>query len=567
MNSYRCAEIAQLAHELTLSPLRHRLRQLAGMARLIHLLEPEREYPYSFVCYHITGYRTRRMDGTLLGGRDLTADLVELADSLTAAHPLPAAAAAGRLYGAEALAARFNVSTKTISRWRKRGLGGRWYVSDGGQPRLAFSGQDIARFIARHQELVRRGSTFQLMTRDEKERLIDRARELVAAEKCCLHAVTVRLAEETGRAVETIRYTLRRFDREQPDEALFDRAEQAQEIDENTLIHQAFVAGDSVKALAARFGRSPGVIRRILKGVRAAELLAAPVSYMYNPSFDAPDAPRQILEDHPPSAPSTDEDEPDAILARIPDKLPPYLRDLYRTPLLSREEEVRLFRQMNFLLHQAELLRQQLPSEVAAVKASAIGAIDKTLGRAAEIKNRIIQANLRLVVSIAKRHLPGAGSISLFELISDGNIALMRAVEKFDYARGFRFSTYASWAIRRSFARSIPQELVHPVRFQTGRDELLAGVRDHRAAEDADEPVTDQTVRTALADSMSFLEARERSIVERHFGLVDGGEPQTLDEIGREFGISKERVRQIELRALGKLRTNLGEHGAELLAG
>ncbi len=97
MSSYCCAEIAQLAHELTLSPLRHRLRQLAGIARLIHLLEPEREYPYSFVCYHITGYRTRRMDGTLLGGRDLTADLVELADSLTAAHPLPAAAADGRL--------------------------------------------------------------------------------------------------------------------------------------------------------------------------------------------------------------------------------------------------------------------------------------------------------------------------------------------------------------------------------------------------------------------------------------------------------------------------------------
>ncbi|MBN2561078.1 MAG: sigma-70 family RNA polymerase sigma factor [Phycisphaerae bacterium] len=567
MKSYRCAEIAQLAHELTLSPLRHRLRQLAGMKRLVGLADPEREYPYSFVCFHITGFRPRKTQDTLLSGKDLIADLIMLMDSLTAANPLPVRAARGRLYEVDALAGRFRVSTKTISRWRNRGLAGCWYTVEGEKPRLAFAGRDVEVFVSGHLDLVRRGSTFQLMGREEKEQIIARARELVASERCGLHVTTVRLAEETGRAIETIRYTLRRFDREHPDEALFDRAEQPREIDEETVIYQAYVTGDSVRALAERFGKREARIRRILTSVRAAELLATPVSYVYNESFDALDAEQEILGVGREPAGAEADDVQDVTLIRPPAELPAYLRDLYRTPLLGTEEERRLFRRMNFLLHQAEILRQQLPSDPAAVKASAIGEIDDLVQRAGEIKNRIIQANLRLVVSIAKRHLRGAGSTSLFELISDGNVALMRAAEKFDYAKGFKFSTYASWAIKRTFARSIPDELCHAGRFQTGHDELLSIARDHRGMENVTEADTEDTPQIAVARSLRLLDRRERSIVEHHFGLADGGTAKTLDEIGRHFGISKERVRQIEQRALKKLRHTLGEQGAELLAG
>jgi RNA polymerase sigma factor (sigma-70 family) len=488
-------------------------------------------------------------------------------DSLTAATPLPVQAARGRLYDLDALARRFNVSSKTLSRWRNRGLGGCWYACNGEKPWLAFAERDVERFVAGHRDLVRRGSSFQLMSREEKERIFARARELVASEKCCLHAVTLRLAEETGRAVETIRYTLRRFDRDNLDEALFDRAEQPREIDENTVIHQAFVAGDSVQALAARFNKRPAAIRRILTKVRAAQLLAAPIAYIYNEAFDAPDAERQILSNDAHPAHARTDEALDVTLTRAPGALPPYLRDLYRTPLLPHEEQTRLFRRMNFLLHQAELPRQQLPAEPAAVKAQAIAKIDDLVDQATEIKNRITQANLRLVVSIAKRHLRGAPGAGLFELISDGNIALMRAVEKFDYGKGFRFSTYATWAIKRSFARTIPDELTHAGRFVTGQDELLSTARDHREAEAVTEEADDERIHVALAGSLQSLDQRERSIVEHHFGLRNGGNVKTLGEIGREFGISKERVRQIELRALRKLRDTLGPQGAELLAG
>ena len=571
MKTYRCAELAQLAHELTLAPLRHRLRQLAGIRRIIGLLDSEREYPYSLICFHITGYRPRRGADVLLSGRDIIEDVVELAERLTAPHPLPDEAADGRLYEPEALAVRFRVSTKTISRWRKRGLPACWYAAPGEKPRLAVAERDVERFVGRNREAIRRGASFQLMSREEKERIITRARELVAAEKCCLHVVTVRVAEETGRAVETIRYTLRRYDRDHPGEAIFYADERPHELDEKAVIYQAFVAGDPIADLAERFGKRPAEIRRILTQVRADELRATPIAYMYNVGFDAPDAEQHIIEDEPalddPDAEGADEaeEEGEDLLARPPADLPPYLQALYRTALLPHEESVRLFQRMNFLLHQAETRRQRLPTSPATAAGSAIAEIDDLLHRANEIKNRITQANLRLVVSIARRHLRALGPAGLFELISDGNIALIRAVEKFDYAKGFRFSTYASWAISRTFARSIPEQATHHERFRTGHDETLAQAKDHREAE-CPEPASREAAKGVVARSLRLLDRRERAVVEHHFGLC-GGDGKTFAEIGRKLGLSKERVRQIEKQALVKLRHSLGETEARILAG
>jgi len=227
------------------------------------------------------------------------------------------------------------------------------------------------------------------------------------------------------------------------------------------------------------------------------------------------------------------------------------LKTLYKTPLLTKDQEQALFRRYNYLKFKAAKARERLHGS-RAPRVDDIAAIEKLIDEANRIKNRIIQANLRLVVNIAKRHV--GPQANFFELISDGNMSLIRAVDKFDYMRGFKFSTYASWAIMKNFARSVPQEGVRRDRFMTGRDELLEMSRDLRFEGDEGYREPDLSVRQSVERVLGELEPREREIVARRFGLGDQPGPQTLEEVGKHFGVTKERIRQIETRALGKLR-------------
>src|SRR5581483_3907336 len=139
---------------------------------------------------------------------------------------------------------------------------------------------------------------------------------------------------------------------------------------------------------------------------------------------------------------------------RAPEGLPPYLAGLYDDPLLTREQEAHLFRKMNYLKYRASKVREQI--DPARARTADLDEVERLQEEALAVKNQIIRANLRLVVSIAKRHV--GPSNNFFELVSDGNMSLIRAVEKFDFSRGNKFSTYASWAIMKNFARTIPEE-------------------------------------------------------------------------------------------------------------
>ncbi|HWL94419.1 MAG TPA: sigma-70 family RNA polymerase sigma factor [Phycisphaerae bacterium] len=564
MKSFQSPLIARLFHELTLSPRRHRLHQIEGIRRAISLIDPSKDYPFSLLAFHVTSYRRRTSDDdTLLGGKTIIEDLVDLADALTESHPIPRRSAARTLYDTAQLAARFKVSAKTISRWRRRGLIGCWYASDGGVATMLFSARAVQTFISLNLDLVRRGTSFRLMDDAERARIILRARELIAQGRSSMHAVTLTLARESGRAIETIRYTLRRFDFDNPRQALFDRIETAKPMEIGRVVYEAFLNGDAVRDLARRVEKSEGEIRSLIDGERLLRYAGAPIDYIHSAEFESPDAGDVIM------SPSDENDSSEFFAAAprsIPAGLPPYLQELYRTPLLSAAQERQLFRQMNFLLHRAETARREIAENPARANAGDADEVDRRLALVTPIRNRLIQSNLRLVVSVAKRHLAGSSSTNLFELISEGNVALMRAVDKFDYGRGFRFSTYATWAIARAFARAIPEEFTQADRFRTGHDEFLLAVSDPEALSLPAESKRDY-LRGKIAPSLADLDERERLVVERHFGLGGAEGGQTLDEIGRDFGISKERVRQIEMRALAKLRASLGDHGAQLLAG
>jgi len=284
-----------------------------------------------------------------------------------------------------------------------------------------------------------------------------------------------------------------------------------------------------------------------------------------------------------------------------------YLNGIGKHKLLTAVEEVELakaieaglFAQVRLTDPDQPVLEEQLRKDLETIAAQ---------GRAA--KNRLLEANLRLVVSVAKRYT-GRG-MALLDLIQEGNLGLIRAVEKFDYTKGFKFSTYATWWIRQAITRAmadqartirIPAHTLDKVNqmarvrreltMRIGREpsyfeiaaelevepfrvlELMSYDRDplsldQTVGDDSDTPLSDlldcsdrarpvsdnvsyALLRNEIAEVLTTLTEREQAVIKLRFG-IDDGRQRTLEEVGRDFGLSRERVRQIEKTTLLKLR-------------
>ncbi|WP_342319882.1 sigma-70 family RNA polymerase sigma factor [Corynebacterium mayonis] len=300
-------------------------------------------------------------------------------------------------------------------------------------------------------------------------------------------------------------------------------------------------------------------------------------------------------------------DNPSADLVRV------YLNGIGKTALLSAEEEVELAQQIEVGLYAQHLLDDPDIKLTRARKRDY--KILAKQGRKA--RAHLLEANLRLVVSLAKRYT-GRG-MPLLDLIQEGNLGLIRAMEKFDYAKGFKFSTYATWWIRQAITRGmadqsrtirLPVHLVEQVNKlsrirremyqslgreptneelseESGIEEskiemLLRQSRDpvsldmpvgadeeaplgdfieDAEATDAEDAVVSTLRHDDIQDIINGLERREQDVIRLRYGL-DDGVPRTLDQIGREFGLSRERVRQIEREVMAKLR--VGERADRL---
>ena len=358
-----------------------------------------------------------------------------------------------------------------------------------------------------------------------------------------------------SRSTETVRLTLKAYDRDHPDRAIFPTSVPPLDDDAKAQIYRRFRMGVSAEVLAA-------------------PVRPDPLEHLPGHQRDAgPPDPRDQARVHRPRRASTTRERRAEILgadARAGRRQGPPAAQGPQGPAALPGQPLR-GPAPGPRAGDAPVPQDELP-EVPGPRSSAIeldpsraktadlDEIERLQEEALAVKNQIIRANLRLVVSIAKRHV--GPSNNFFELVSDGNMSLIRAVEKFDFARGNKFSTYASWAIMKNFARTIPEENYRRDRFVTGHEEMFEAAADNRTDEHEYESAL-KRMQEAVKGMLGRLDDRERQIIISRFGL-GGASEQTLEQLGRELGITKERVRQIESRAQDKLRKIASEEKLDL---
>lgn len=537
---YKLGLVRDLARELRLSPREQRQLQLRRLEHLVRDVEPGKRYPASFVVYRLTLYGPPGAAAMCDGG-ELKADLVTLLDELSGTLDLPSPRdASAELLTLEQIKDAYDVSDKTLAEWRAAGLMTKRYIFPDGVQRSAAPRAQVDAFIAS----LGQGPIYQVRIPNEKQKrvILEEARALAQAGNLSMPEAERRLSAKVGLPARLVRHAIRSYEMEHPDEVLFPRSGVPLDAARRKGLWAAHQAGKAEAEIARAIGLSRKQVAQYLRTLRAEELLRADIDYRYDPLFDAPDADRVIL-----SAPALG--RAGYKTAEPPGAVPAYFADLSHLPPLSGDEETALFRKYNYIKYKFTRLCESLtPSEGDAPEL--IARLEALAADAGRCRARLVEANLRLVVKLARQH---AGSIvGTDELISEGNLSLLRAVEKFDFTRGTRFSTYATWCVVKRFARVVPEENYRIDTFMTGADEVIE-IQPDRTVVELERSENLAHMRAQLNRVMAALSAREREILMRRFGLGGpGGQPQTLEEIGQTLGITRERVRQIETRALRK---------------
>lgn len=551
--------LRRLSKQLLLGPQAVRLRQLEHAEALLHRIHQGERYSFEHVYEGITTYRDGEGPARLMDGRELYADIMHLCDALSESLKLRAQDLQERAYTMEDLVEMFNVSLRTISRWSRMGLVQRKLIFPDGRRRIAFLQRHVDAFLPRLGRCSDRTDLLRPIADEERLRMETRANELVADRSLSFGDIARRVAGDFKRSPQTARYVLVRHCASH-DGPLRDRLSAGQLDDrEKEKIYQLIESGKGFDDVAGTYSCSRASVQRAYFRVAARHIMEEPISYVHNEMFENPKADKIIL----------DVPMPPGKKARARRKAPPAGSEYFvamtadpqgQEPLLTKEQEQDLFRRYNYLKYKVSELRKGLvPSRA---KAGLVRRIRDLWSRAVAIKQRLIRANLGLVISIARRHLGPRNNLG--KLISDGNYSLMLAIEKFDFGRGFRFSTYASWAIMKNYAKSIPEESYQLENFVTGTQELMEGTGQARHL-----GMTKEERLPHLRDEMrrfvNKLSDRERRILVNRFGLFDATPPRTLEQVGNIFDLSKERIRQIEDRALAKLRKIMDKEKLEAL--
>ena len=561
MRRIKNQNLAQLLAQLRFASQQQRLTQLDAAEKLFALIDTDMEYPFDFVCFRITGFHPKNLPEQPIKGDQLADDLYIFISRLSGQLARPVAELNEKVYDIEELAAAFGVSTKTIHRWRRRGLVSRKFIFEDREKCIGFAQSALDRFIKANPDLVAKAKNFGRLTDDQKQQIIKQATALAADSTLSRRQVINQIAAKTGRAHETVRYMILNHEKAHPDKPIFKKPSGVVNSTQAAELYKLFKQGTGIKELMRRFNRSRSSIYRIINQRRAKALLVKKIEFVPSKEFLKENAKEKIPAEpvkvqKPTSARSF---EPFELVGEH--LLPEYLQTLKGTPVLNRERERRLFRRYNYLKYMASIIRTGIRPTL--VSSKQLKEIEDYLAEAETIRKTIVEANLRLVVSIASKHVKTGASF--LELVSRGNFALIKAVEEFDYTTGLRFSKRASLNIAKEYAKVSGKS----TQLSRKRAASLADIqRDMRATAAADLAAIERARQSLTQVIKNDLNEREQYVILNHFGLT--GSPikkkkKTLMQIGEELSLTKERVRQIELLALQKLRQSLSSKEFELL--
>lgn len=554
--------LARLQMQLKFASPKKRREFLQAAEDLLDLIEPDKEYPFDFVCFKITGYHPKDLPQELINGAQLIDDLSIFLWKLSGKVDDSVNDYDEKIYTIKQLADELNVSTKTIARWRRRGLRARKYIFRDGSRRLAVSQSGFDKFVAENRDLVEKAAVFSRLDKKQTEKIITLAKQLSKGTTVIRSQAIDQIAEQTGRARETVRAVIEQYEKSGRRKKLFRKYHSPLDPAGKSEVYKLYKKGVMVPDIAARFNRTKSDIYRIIKQKRAQELLAVRVEFVPSDEFLAEDAEQKIIGRSISKlrSPKPRLDKKQLTAGSVKE----YLDRLKSIPRLTRNREADLFRQYNYLKFRAAQARRDL--HISHVSSKQLNFIEKCLRHAEAVKNTIIEANLSLVIGIAGKHTTTGATLQ--DLISEGNFSLMNAVEKFDYTKGFRLATYASWIIAKDFARKVPSDRRRP---GTGGADALDNIqRDLRVTEGVDFGAIERARHSLVQVIQNELDEREQYVILHHYGLTGSSiikQTETLRQIGGALGLSAERVRQLELSALQKLKQSLSIEEFELLTG
>ncbi|HEX8373829.1 MAG TPA: sigma factor, partial [Geminicoccaceae bacterium] len=505
---YRLDFLESLARQMAFAPAAVRERQLQAAEALLPAIDPAKAYPPAYVVFRVTDYRPETPPADLVTGLALQHDLGLLIEQVSLTLDDKTADRAEPVLQIDDLVQQFNVTSKTIQRWRRRGLAARRFIFPDGKRRVGFRLAVVEQFLALHRQDVAPAVNVTRIDGNEWDAIRRHARRLAADPRRPADEIADRVGRRFGRTALAIEAELRKHDAEHPAHAILTDRPAAASAAAVEGVQRLRADGLPLARIARLLGLPRSTANRLLLSDRMARTVRRRIKFLDDPLYHQPDAGAVL----------------DALLAQEP--LPSETADLAASreasselrllcacPVLSPTQERALFLKYNYCKYQAILSRRRL--DPARVRRRRLDQIDRLLAAANTVRNRIVRANLRLAVSVAKKHVrPG---LTLMELVSEGTITLMRATESFDARRGNKFSTYATLALMKGFARTSGRLRSGPVTFG------LNGVAD-RTADGSPSAVDRVDAADSVARLLSGLTADERTTVRRRFGF-DGAEP------------------------------------------